>query len=57
MKASGTLLWLYLFMYHNGSHKVSKEHGPIGSNMQVVGILSVLGWFFWLLFYLNINLV
>lgn len=28
MKASGTLLWLYLFRHYNGSHKLSEEHGP-----------------------------
>lgn len=45
MKASGTLLWLYLFRHYNGSHKLFEKHGPIGSKMQEVGILSVLGVF------------
>lgn len=30
MKASGSLLRLYLFMHSNGSQKLFKEHGPIG---------------------------
>jgi len=46
MKAGGTLLWLYLFMHYNGSNKLFEEHGPNGSKMQEVGILSVLGLFF-----------
>lgn len=53
MRASGSLLWLYLFIHSNGSQKLFEEHGHVGSKCIRCSRLR----FLLFLFYLHINLV